>query len=306
MAQITIGTLSEGEIQAINSLESELIEIQKFENWLKSDDETNPIQKIVTFFAGKKSLYDDPKRMQKMIDELEKYLAVRAKIANRQARVLGKKALKSFLADSERKTRTQRQLGIITRANARQAKKRLNVAMMELKKNANILKADIEIFKANSKIAGFSTKETLAQLVRAAGDKEGLAQGFAKKVKSVTTAAIRRERSSAKIDEFRKSTPRNAQWQWITVSTKPCPDCEARAGRIMTFREWQKMGLPGSGRTICGKFCRCEFEPLDMAEDRFKTVKVFDFDKDKLVLTTASEERILNAKKHQAPQKTKT
>jgi hypothetical protein len=303
MAEITIGTLSNGEIQAINSLEAELIEMQLLENRLQSIDGRNPIQRIVDFFAVKPSLYSDPKRMKTMITELETYLKTQTKTQNIRGRVLGKSAVEAFMSNSERKNVTQKALALITRSNERQALRRLEVSLMELKKEAAILTADIDIFMANAKIAGFSNKETLAQLVRAAGDKDGIAQGFAKRVKSVTTAAIRRERSSSEIDEFKKVALEDEDWQWITISTKPCPDCEARAGKVMKLHQWEKLGLPGSGRTICGKYCRCKLMPFSISEERFKTVKVFDFDKNNLVLTTASEERILKAKKHQPPQK---
>ena len=127
-------------------------------------------------------------------------------------------------------------------------------------------------------------------------DKTGVAQAFAKKSKQVAVDAVRRERSAAEIDAYRKVTRANEKWEWINISTKPCPDCDARGGRVMTIERWERMGFPGSGRTICGRACKCRLIPYSIAEERFPDTKAFTFDSKNLVLTTASEERSLKAK----------
>ncbi len=291
--------LNENELQAIKALEYEMIQDQLLEIRIKSIDGRNPIQGIVNKYAATASLYSNPFKLQAMIDEIELSLNRLIKTTNYTGRILGKKAIQTYLEKSERIDRTQRQLRIISNANASQAARRLDLAMLELKKEVGIFKADIDIFAANAKIAGFSKKETLAQLVRAGADKDGIAQGFAKRVKSVAVAARRREKSAAEIGELSKQAKPNEMWVWITISKGPCPDCQIRAGKILPFDRWVKMGLPGSGKTICGKYCRCKLKPASIADKQHPTVREFNLDTDKLVLTTASEERVLRAKKNQ-------
>ena len=44
--------------------------------------------------------------------------------------------------------------------------------------------------------------------------------------------------------------------QWVSVGTpKICPDCEERIGEIRTWNEWEDIGLPGSGVSVCKEFC---------------------------------------------------
>ena len=60
-------------------------------------------------------------------------------------------------------------------------------------------------------------------------------------------------------------------WEWVAVKDgKLCPDCADRNGRPMTLDEWRRIGIPGAGRTICQRACRCALTPagsLDIPED---------------------------------------
>lgn len=292
------------ENQTIQSLEAELIEAQKLEVNMKSDSDNNPVQKVVNTHAIKLSLYSDKAKIKKLRDELSIVLKSYVKNAHIKGRMLAKKSLDRYLEESAKRDITQKKLRLIALASEKQAQRRLSVSLMKLEKETNVLNADIAIFLAESKVAGLKQKEILKQLVMAAKNKTGIVQGFANRIKQINVAAVRRERSDAEISEYKKQTKPNEQWQWITVSSKPCPDCEARAGRVMNIAGWNKIGTPGSGRTICGAYCKCKLIPFSVAEDLFPTVKVFDWDEKKQVLTTASEARQLRALKNQAPQKT--
>ncbi len=283
----------------IAGLEQELIESQILELRILANDGRNPIQSIVNSYAGTASLYSDPAQLQRMIDELKKSLSRYITNSNVTGRIMGKKAINKFLEESEIRDRTQKALADIPKLNTERAAKRTKLAFMELEQNKNILKSDIALFKQNAKIAGFNNKEILSQLVIEGKDKTGVAQAFAKKSKQVAVDAVRRERSAAEIDMYRKVAKPNENWQWIAISAKPCPDCNARAGRVMIIDRWEKMGFPGSGRTICGRACKCRLIPYPIAEERFPDTKAYNFDSKNLVLTTASEERSLKAKSNQ-------
>ena len=52
------------------------------------------------------------------------------------------------------------------------------------------------------------------------------------------------------------------EFTWITVAGhRICPDCEGRAGVTLPFSDWEAMGLPGSGWSVCGSFCYCVLDP---------------------------------------------
>jgi len=291
--------LNENELQSIKSLEQELIDSQQIEIRMKSTDGRNPVQAITNVYAASKSLYTDPDRLNRMIEELEFAQERYIKNAGIRGRILGKKAIQTYLAKSERADLSQRQLRLINKSTDRQAKRRLDLALTELGKEKGILKDDIALFFKRGKAGGLKDKDLLNQLVIAGRDKDGVVQGFAKRVKRVTVDAKRREQSAREIDEYLKESKFNEQFVWITVSKKPCPDCRLRAGKILPYDRWVKRGLPGTGRTICGASCLCKIVPIKIADEKFPTVREFSVNKDTLVLATASDERVFEARKNQ-------
>jgi len=60
--------------------------------------------------------------------------------------------------------------------------------------------------------------------------------------------------------EFEKGLDKvNGMWEWLGIAdSKICPDCSERnAMSPKLWQEWEAMGLPGGGSTICGSNCRC-------------------------------------------------
>jgi hypothetical protein len=285
------------EMQTIQIMADELATLDRIESGIKGD---SVIQKSVDKYAVGASLYSNPARLQALINELEEELATYLGQANRRGKILSKSQITRFLEESERRDIAQNQLRLIDKANSRQAERRLKLSLMELQKEAGVLKSDIAIFKERAKIAGFSDKDSLRQLVIASKDKNGIAQGFARRAKRVTVAAVRREQNSAKIAERRKLAEKNALWVWIAVSTKPCPDCTARAGVSLTYDQWIAKGLPGAGRTVCEQWCRCDLVPEPMAEEMFPEVRSFEWNPKDTVLATKSEVRTFQAKSNQS------
>jgi hypothetical protein len=289
--------INDKEMQAIKALEAELIAAQTLELGIRSDN--GLIQGIVDESAMVASFYSNPKKVQALIDELNLALKKYVEKAGKEGRLMAEKTLEKYLTESERVTRTQRMTRIIGQMNERQAKKRLELYVTQMTNEGKVLQGRIKEFVQLGKVAGRDDKTILKELVKAAQDKEGIAQGFVKRFQSQAAAAARRERSFAEIAEYRKNVPVEAKWQWITVSSKPCPDCEARAGVVLTYPRWVEMGLPGAGRTVCTQYCLCKLIPFSIAEEQFPNVKVFDWDSKTTVLATASEERVLKAKSNQ-------
>ena len=278
----------------IKELSEEIAAQQAFEVAIKSD--RSKYSRTMRKYLGLPSLYSDPEKLDRMIDELEAVLAGYLKQSHSSGRILGQKKLNEFLEASERAERSSREIARIRKLTDRQAAKRLEIAFDELEKEAGILKADIKIYKKNAKLAGFTDKEILTQLSTAGRNKEGFAAGFEKRSKSVAAAAVRREEQQSELDQFRAEFSDSANFQWIAISVNPCPDCRARAGVIMTLREWMTLGIPGSGRTICGRYCLCKLIPEQIADKMFPTVKEFRWSVESAVLLTPAEARKLKRK----------
>ena len=53
--------------------------------------------------------------------------------------------------------------------------------------------------------------------------------------------------------------------QWVSVGTpKICVDCEARVGEVRTWADWESLGLPASGFSVCKEFCYCQLIPVSI------------------------------------------
>ena len=54
--------------------------------------------------------------------------------------------------------------------------------------------------------------------------------------------------------------------QWISVgSPKICIDCEDRIGQVRSWEEWEVVGLPASGFSVCKEFCYCQLIPSSIS-----------------------------------------
>ena len=54
--------------------------------------------------------------------------------------------------------------------------------------------------------------------------------------------------------------------QWVSVGTpRICVDCENRIGQVRTWDEWEAVGLPASGFSVCKEFCYCQIIPSSIS-----------------------------------------
>ena len=66
---------------------------------------------------------------------------------------------------------------------------------------------------------------------------------------------------------FRRSGEMGQKLRWVTVSKNVCSDCESRAGQLQTWGEWESMGMPASGWSVCKEFCYCQLIPDNIEID---------------------------------------
>ena len=53
--------------------------------------------------------------------------------------------------------------------------------------------------------------------------------------------------------------------RWVSVGTpKICVDCTPRIGQVRSWDEWEALGLPASGFSVCKEFCYCQLVPEDV------------------------------------------
>ena len=58
------------------------------------------------------------------------------------------------------------------------------------------------------------------------------------------------------------------KFRWVSVgSNRICVDCEARIGQIETWEEWEALGFPATGFSVCKESCYCQLIPEDIEID---------------------------------------
>ena len=84
----------------------------------------------------------------------------------------------------------------------------------------------------------------------------GDAQGMVETAESrLTTAEFERESGEEK-------------GTWVAVLVHTCNDCLPRHGVTKSFREWESLGLPRSGFSVCGRNCQCSIFPASVVESK--------------------------------------
>ena len=64
------------------------------------------------------------------------------------------------------------------------------------------------------------------------------------------------------------------EFTWVTVAGhRICSDCEERAGTTLPFSDWEAIGLPGSGWSLCGSFCYCILDPTGSVSNMIQLPK---------------------------------
>jgi len=280
------------DIQSAENLAEYFEKLQKIQ--LNIEDDKSAINKIVRKHAVRPEFYTLA-GVSALRKEMEDYLVYITKQTGDTGRLMAGKAMKRFLEKSELRDITRKQLRALNQLNARQIARRTELFKLQIERETTFLKSQIDEFFLNARISGRTRKDVLKELIRAAGDEKGLTAGFTKKIKRVSIDASRREAQEQAMMQYKGNAKRNELFKWVAVSSKPCPDCIERAGVVLPYSQWQEMGTPGSGRTICMFSCKCQLVPQSLADEMFPDVKEFKWDKENAVLTTASEARTFKA-----------
>ena len=51
----------------------------------------------------------------------------------------------------------------------------------------------------------------------------------------------------------------SVNFRWVSVGApKICVDCQERIGEVATLDQWEAIGLPATGFSVCKEFCYCQ------------------------------------------------
>jgi len=87
-----------------------------------------------------------------------------------------------------------------------------------------------------------------------------IANSFGKSV----TQNIQQVRHNTRDEVYNANLPSGKLYRWVLTKENNCPDCIDRASQgPRSLEEWESIGLPQTGTTICGQYCGCELEPIE-------------------------------------------
>jgi|GEM_PF-1226829 len=121
----------------------------------------------------------------------------------------------------------------------------------------------IELRKAVTSMtnAGMITEEIKAVLNKHSEDGTGPFGVFKRGLKSVVSNNVNEAANQAANAEYKNAGVK--EYRWVTVSEHPCPDCAERHGQVETMEDWELIGLPKSGFSVCQENCKCRLVPVD-------------------------------------------
>jgi hypothetical protein len=83
---------------------------------------------------------------------------------------------------------------------------------------------------------------------------------FVSDVKAEVRSQARRIGTDAELMRFERAG--YTLLLWVTPNGHgACPDCQKRQGAVLTREQWEALGRPGSGMTVCGDNCFCVLVP---------------------------------------------
>lgn len=85
---------------------------------------------------------------------------------------------------------------------------------------------------------------------------------FRNAMKATFAGSTYRFRDSSLVAELGVKAP----FRWVAVLINTCPDCLERHNNIATWDEWEAMGLPRTGQTVCKENCKCMLIPAEATE----------------------------------------
>jgi hypothetical protein len=85
---------------------------------------------------------------------------------------------------------------------------------------------------------------------------------FVNAIKATANGVMYRSRDNAEIAEIGIDT----KWRWVAVLVNTCPDCLERHGEVNSWEEWESIGFPRTGTTVCRERCRCSLVPEEASE----------------------------------------
>lgn len=92
--------------------------------------------------------------------------------------------------------------------------------------------------------------------------------------RTASKQVMRSQRQTA-LEDADGRPPSEQIFMWVARLRRSCRSCEERHGQLFALDQWEAVGKPGDGTTLCGMNCECSLLPVPQAgqEDTRKRVE---------------------------------
>lgn len=112
----------------------------------------------------------------------------------------------------------------------------------------------------DSRLAQGATRESIEKYLLDDLNNNGrIFAEFRNSIKATTNGVIARSRDNALFSEYGV----DEKYRWVAVLVNTCPDCLDRHGLELFYSQWEEIGLPRTGTTVCKENCKCMLLPAD-------------------------------------------
>jgi hypothetical protein len=138
-----------------------------------------------------------------------------------------------------------------------QVKRELDAMIIYLTTKAAKTALTLDEFIQSRLLLGSTAKEIESMLLDDLTNNGRIFSEFRRAIKSTARGSINRVRDIGYFSE--EGVDRNYRWSAVLVRT--CPDCLERHNQVKTWEEWEDIGLPRTGSTVCRENCHCILVP---------------------------------------------
>ena len=150
-----------------------------------------------------------------------------------------------------------------------EARELLDRSMAKMLFDAEVFGSRVNKAVQGQRIAGISDDLIKAGLLE---DMQNGGRVFGEIRNQVKGSLVEGINQSSRAGTFQALDPEaDTLFTWITVAGhKICQDCAPRGGQRKTLKEWEELGLPASGWSVCRGYCYCILDPSGKISPRLE------------------------------------
>ncbi len=114
---------------------------------------------------------------------------------------------------------------------------------------------------------GMSSEQVINVLIDDLENNGAIFGGLKRQLIGDSQAMIETADSRLTVEKFEKESGEELG-TWVAILVATCEDCIPRHGITKKWKEWESLGLPKSGFSVCRSKCQCDIFPASVVESK--------------------------------------